>query len=116
VGTTYKVRVYSSSSSPNQTSTFDICIATPAGSILVNETLFTPEQLVETVLIGSECAIVSNITSQSGSDFGGAGSIGYFNANNSSFPFDDGIILATGSINEAVGPYPNSSGGSTGSG
>ncbi|QEE49810.1 T9SS type B sorting domain-containing protein [Flavobacterium alkalisoli] len=116
VGNIYKVRVYSSTSTPNQTSTFNICIATPAGSITVNETLFNAEQLVETVLIGSECAIVSNITSQSGSDFGGAGSIGYFNFNNSSFPFNDGVILATGSINEAPGPYPNNSGGITGSG
>ncbi|WP_417352451.1 choice-of-anchor L domain-containing protein [Flavobacterium alkalisoli] len=116
VGTTYKVRVYSWTGTPGQTSNFDICVGTPAGSILVDDTTFTTEQLVETVLIGSECAIVSNIASQSGSDFGGSSSIGYFNFNDSSFPFNDGVILATGSINEAPGPNPNNNAGAVGTG
>ncbi|WP_417366726.1 choice-of-anchor L domain-containing protein [Flavobacterium beibuense] len=110
-GTTYKVRVYSSTSTPNQTSTFDICVGTPAGSIAVDETSFTVEQLVENVLISSECALVSNITSQTGTNFGQANGISYFSQNNSSFPFADGVILATGSVQEAPGPYPNNNTG-----
>ncbi len=65
---------------------------------------YTAEELVEDVLFSNSCASVSNV-SVSGGNFGtGEMSWGYFNANGSSFPFQDGIILSTGKINNAIGP------------
>ncbi|MBC5833387.1 T9SS type B sorting domain-containing protein [Flavobacterium sp. F372] len=75
-------------------------------NITVNET-FTPQQLIENILVNSGCVSVSNF-STSGGNFGtGELSYGYFNANGSSFPFQDGIILSTGKLNSAVGPNSN---------
>lgn len=71
--------------------------------ISTNET-YTAQQLVENVLINSGCASVSNVTVSGGNFSGGEKSWGYFNANGSSFPFEDGIILSTGKIANAPGP------------
>lgn len=75
-------------------------------NITVNES-FTPQQLVENILVNSGCVSVSNF-SASGGNFGtGELSYGYFNANGSSFPFQEGIILSTGKISSAIGPNSN---------
>ncbi|HBI00519.1 MAG TPA: choice-of-anchor L domain-containing protein [Flavobacterium sp.] len=66
----------------------------------------TVEDLVETVLINSSCANVSNI-SVSGWAFTSGNSYGYFNANGSTFPFQDGVIISTGRAASAVGPNTN---------
>jgi gliding motility-associated-like protein len=66
----------------------------------------TVEELVENILINSSCANVSNI-SVSGWAFTNGNSYGYFNANGSSFPFADGVILSTGRAASAVGPNTN---------
>jgi gliding motility-associated-like protein len=100
-GTVYKVRVYSWSGTA-QTSTFDICVRTPPPPIAVTQTM-TVEELVTDVLIGSECAVVNNITSSTGSNFGQANGIGYFNKNGSGFPMNEGVVLVTGDAMEAVG-------------
>ena len=74
-------------------------------NITVNET-FTPQQLAEK-LVNSDCVSISNF-SASGGNFGtGDLSYGYFNANGSSFPFQEGILLSTGKLNSAVGPNFN---------
>ena len=74
-------------------------------NITVNET-FTPQQLVEK-LVTSGCVTLGNF-SASGGNFGtGELSYGYFNANGSSFPFQEGILLSTGKINSAIGPNSN---------
>ena len=106
VGGVYKLRVYSWTATANQTSAFKLCIGTPTNPITVNDTTFTVEQLVQNVLISSDCALVTNITSSTGSNFGQANGIGYFSQNNSNFPFADGVILATSAITAAPGPYP----------
>ena len=111
VGNVYKVRVYSWTATANQTSAFEICIGTPATPITVDETTFTTEQLVQTVLIGSPCALVTNVTSSTGTDFGQANGIGYFSSTDGSFPFSDGVVLATSSIQSAPGPNPNNNDG-----
>lgn len=64
------------------------------------------EDLVENVLINSPCANVSNI-SVSGWAFLNGNSYGYFDANGSSFPFQDGVIISTGRAASAVGPNAN---------
>ena len=69
---------------------------------------FTPQQLVENILVNSGCVSVSKF-SVSGGNFGtGELSYGYFNANGSSFPFsrrDYSYQLVR--INSAVGPNSN---------
>ena len=64
---------------------------------------YTVQQLVEDVLIDSDCAGISNI-SVSGHNFGDGLSYGYFNAGTSTFPFSDGVILSTGKAKSAKGP------------
>lgn len=65
----------------------------------------TPQQLVETVLIGNGVS-ASNIT------FTGAPTaIGSFNSTNSNVGFSGGILLTTGSINNAIGPNNSGSSG-----
>ncbi|MEC4051054.1 choice-of-anchor L domain-containing protein [Flavobacterium sp. SUN046] len=72
--------------------------------ISTSTSLYTTQQLVEEVLISASCSSVSNITSSSGNNFTNANGIGYFNQNDSSFPFADGIILTTGAALAAPGP------------
>lgn len=74
-------------------------------NITVNES-FTPQQLVQK-LVNSGCVSISNFSVSGGNFASGELSYGYFNANGSSFPFQEGIILSTGRINAAVGPNSN---------
>lgn len=72
-------------------------------NIIVDES-YTPTDLIEQVLFNDNCSNVSNV-SVSGGNFGATDkSWGYFNANGSIFPFQDGIILSTGKLQNAVGP------------
>ena len=104
VGETYKVRVYTSVATTNQTIAFDICVGVPAQSIQVDQTTFTTEQLVQNVLFGSPCAHITNITSRTGTNFGETNGIGYFSASTNDFPFQDGVILATTGAIYATNP------------
>jgi gliding motility-associated-like protein len=104
IGQTYYIRVYTWTATPNQTSTFTVCIGTIPPPISTSTTLYTNPQLVEDVLLDSTCAVVSNITWSTGTNFGSTNGIGYFNQNGSSFPFSEGIVLTTGSVNNAPGP------------
>jgi len=63
---------------------------------------YTPQQLVEDVLINNVCASVSNIsvTGVQGSEH----SYGYFSGAGTTFPFANGIILSTGKASGAQGP------------
>ena len=83
--------------------------------IAVDETL-TAQQLVEDILINSSCASVSNISVSGGSFASGEKSWGFFSGNSSTFPFQNGIILATGKISNAPGPntYLSDDGGNMG--
>ena len=104
IGTTYKLRIFSNYATVNDTR-FDICIATPAKPITVNQTTYTEEQLISDVLINENCAQVSNINYITGTNYGAAhNGIGYFDANGSDFPFQNGIILSTGKAGNATGP------------
>jgi gliding motility-associated-like protein len=115
IGNEYKVRVYSNATTA-QTTQFDICIKIPNTPIIVNPNLYSVEQLVTEVLINSECALVSNVTSVSQSNFGGPSSIAYFDANGATFPFSYGVVLSTSDAVAAQGPYTgtNTAGGSAG--
>ncbi|AWG24186.1 choice-of-anchor J domain-containing protein [Flavobacterium kingsejongi] len=103
VGQTYKVRVYAPYSTAPAT-TFHVCIKVPATPIAVSTTEYTVEQLVTDVLIGSDCAQVSNITWSTGTNFGSTNGIGSFVQNGSAFPFEGGIVLSTGDAIRSGGP------------
>ncbi|HRN98410.1 MAG TPA: fibronectin type III domain-containing protein, partial [Flavobacterium sp.] len=103
-GETYLIRVYSWTGTPNQTSTFTICIGTIPPPIIVTQTDYTQVQLIQDVLLNSTCASASNITWSTGTNFGSTNGIGYFERNGADFPFENGIVLSTGNAAEAPGP------------
>ncbi|CAM3550727.1 T9SS type B sorting domain-containing protein [Zobellia roscoffensis] len=73
------------------------------GQISVDDTSYSVEELVKDVLINSNCAETTNYTSKTGLEEGLNG-IGYFKANDSGFPFEEGIVLSTGRAKLAEGP------------
>ncbi|MBV7269778.1 choice-of-anchor L domain-containing protein, partial [Winogradskyella sp. WHY3] len=75
-------------------------------NVVVEQDTFTPEELIEDVLVNSPCATVSNIISSTGSDFSPTepNGIGYFFSNGVDFPFEDGLLLTSGDASEAGGP------------
>lgn len=71
----------------------------------VSQNTFSDQELIEDVLFGTNC--VSNISfsnAVSGNFSNGELSYGYFQSNNSGFPFDDGIVLTTGRLSNVPGP------------
>ena len=65
----------------------------------------TPTQLIENILINSSCANASNSTGRGDTFRLGKQSFAYFNSNGSSFPFREGIVLATSTAQSAIGPF-----------
>lgn len=106
-GQLYKLRVYAQA---GKTTTFDICIRNILPPLKVDNTTYTVEQLVNDVLINSECAQISNITYSTGINFTndegqiGPNGIAYFEKNGSSFPIEKGLLLTTGNAMETPGP------------
>ncbi|WP_229720453.1 choice-of-anchor L domain-containing protein [Winogradskyella helgolandensis] len=78
-------------------------------NVVIDQDTFTPEQLIEDVLIDSPCASVSNIVAVTGSTytFTEPNGIGYFVSNGIDFPFEDGLLLTSGDASEARGPNNN---------
>ncbi|WP_299681589.1 choice-of-anchor L domain-containing protein [uncultured Dokdonia sp.] len=74
-------------------------------SIQVDSQSFTPQELIEDILIDSNCIDAVVVTNVVGGDFGGSDqSYGYFDATNTSFPFEEGILLSTGRLQNTQGP------------
>jgi gliding motility-associated-like protein len=71
----------------------------------------TATQLVQNVLVKSDCATVSNSRATGDTFTTGQNSYGYFNAGTSNFPIREGVIIATSTSKNAIGPYTNSGGG-----
>ncbi|MBN96972.1 MAG: hypothetical protein CMC56_03545, partial [Flavobacteriaceae bacterium] len=81
--------------------------------LLIDQSTYSVDQLVEDVLINSSCAEISNIISSTGTNFGSSNGIGYFTGNGQSFPFIEGVVLSTGDANQSGGPETGTlSGGS----
>lgn len=78
--------------------------ASYAQVMTVSTTEFTHEELVTEVLINSPCAIVGNINTITGTDFGAGNGIGYFENTNPDFPMTSGVVLATGDVSGVPGP------------
>jgi gliding motility-associated-like protein len=71
----------------------------------------TAQQLVENVLIKSNCANVSNSSATGDNSITGHNSYGYFNSANSSFLLAEGVLLTTSTSKNAIGPYISDNGG-----
>ena len=77
----------------------------PGGDfVTVDKDQYTVPELVEDVLIDVDCADISNVTWQAGNINGNFG-IGYFNGNNSNFPFQEGIIIRNGNAELSEGKF-----------
>jgi gliding motility-associated-like protein len=74
-------------------------------SITVNTSIYTVDQLVNSVLINSPCVSGTNVTSKTGTAFGSTNGIGYFENANPNFPFQKGVVLTTGDVTKV--PSPN---------
>ena len=73
-------------------------------ALITDTSLYTVEELVTDVLINSECNQASNITFSTGINFGSTNGIGYFESNGSEWPFENGLIMTSGDVSNAVGP------------
>lgn len=87
---------------------FLITLSTFSQNIVVDSQTYTPQQLIEDILIDSDCITNINVTNAVGGNFGGNDqSYGYFDATGTSFPFESGIVLSTGRLINVPGPNDN---------
>ena len=113
---TYTVSLTVTDNNPQGcTNTTTITVFVLGPNLVVDQDTYTPEQLIEDVLINSPCATVSNITSSTGIDFSASepNGIGYFISDGINFPFEEGIVLTSGDASEAAGPNTFVSDGSS---
>ncbi|MDN3724695.1 choice-of-anchor L domain-containing protein [Aequorivita sp. SDUM287046] len=76
-----------------------------AQNIQIDATTYTPQQLVEDILIDSGCISNVQITSSTSGNFpDGDKSFGYYTANGSTFPFQRGVVMSTGKLKNVPGP------------
>lgn len=80
-----------------------LSVSASAQYITVNDT-YTPQQLVENILVNNQCVSISNVQVSGGNFSDGSQSYGYFNGAGTVFPLQNGIILSTGKATRAVGP------------
>ena len=74
-------------------------------NIGVNSDTYSPQELIENILIDSGCIENIQVTTTVGGNFDdGDKSYGYFNRNNSNFPFEKGLVLSTGKLGNVPGP------------
>ena len=73
-------------------------------ALITNTSSYSVEELVTDVLIDSECNQAFNVTYSTGTNFGSTNGIGYFESNGSSWPFENGLIMTSGDVLNAVGP------------
>src|SRR5690606_40151898 len=66
---------------------------------------YSVEELINDVLINSNCDLVSNVRYQAGDGTNGMNTLAYFNRGDSDFPFEEGIVLATHGSEYIAGPY-----------
>ena len=103
VGQTYKIRFWSGGTAPSN-AIYNLLILNEDPALVANTTQFTPQELVNDVLINNPCIAVSNITSSTGTNFGSVNGIGYFTNTNPLFPISSGIVLSTGDASKVGGP------------
>jgi gliding motility-associated-like protein len=83
---------------------FSICIGF-SQNIQVDSQTYTPQQLIENILIDSDCITNVLVTNTVGGDFNNSDqSYGFFDATGTIFPFQSGIVLSTGRLANTQGP------------
>jgi|GEM_PF-839191 len=108
IGQTYKIRLWSPSSTPSN-AIYKLIITNQDEPLVATTSQFTPQELIADILIDDPCIAISNVTSSTGTDFESVNGIGYFTNNNPLFPISSGIILSTGNAANAGGPNPSTS-------
>lgn len=108
VGQTYYIRLAVDDVAVNDQ--FNVCLGTQPNALFVSPSggMYTVEELVKDVLISADCDLVSNIKYQVGDGSAATkavNTLGYFNKNNSIFPFEEGIVLSTDEAQYVPGPY-----------
>lgn len=74
-------------------------------NISVDSQTYTPQQLIEDILIDSDCIENVTVTNVVGGDFNSSDlSYGFFNVTGTTFPFESGIVLSTGRLQNVPGP------------
>jgi gliding motility-associated-like protein len=77
-------------------------------NVITDSQTFTPQQLIEDILIDSNCIENVVVTNAVSGDFGDSEkSYGYFDATGTGFPFQTGIVLSTGRLSNVQGPNDN---------
>ncbi|REG88930.1 choice-of-anchor L domain-containing protein [Winogradskyella sediminis] len=107
---TYTVTLTVTDTNPQGCSdTVTVTVFVLGPNVVVDQETFTPEELIEDVLIDSPCASVSNIVAVTGTNYSASepNGIGYFVSNGVDFPFEDGLLLTSGDASEARGPNNN---------
>ena len=89
------------------TLTLTISLSCFSQSIKVDSDKYNVSDLVNKVLINSECVSATNVVGITGTNFGSTNGIGYFENTNPNFPMKSGVILSTGKASNAVGPNTN---------
>ncbi|MDR5590371.1 choice-of-anchor L domain-containing protein [Christiangramia sp. SM2212] len=68
-------------------------------SMAIDEDRYSPQELIEQLLVDSPCITNVKVTEAAGGNFtDNSKSFGYFNANGSDFPIREGIVLSTGKL------------------
>ena len=76
-----------------------------AQNVQVDSQLYTAQQLIEDILIDSDCIENVVVTNVVGGNFNNTDqSYGYFDASGSNFPFQNGIVLSTGKLKQCRRP------------
>lgn len=76
-----------------------------AQNITVDSQTYSPQQLIENILINSNCISNVMVTNTTGGDFNNTDqSYGFFDATGTTFPFQSGIVLSTGKLSNVPGP------------
>jgi len=82
-----------------------ISVTAYSQNVQVSSSAYTPQELIENILINSSCVenlVVTNVIGGNFSD--NDKSYGYFDASGSSFPLQTGIVLSTGKLSNVGGP------------
>lgn len=84
---------------------FLFTISVVAQNVQVDSQTYTPQQLIEDILIDSNCITNVIVTNVVGGNFGSTDqSYGYFDATGTTFPFQNGVVLSTGRLTNVEGP------------
>nr|WP_321225547.1 choice-of-anchor L domain-containing protein [uncultured Psychroserpens sp.] len=74
-------------------------------NITVDSQSYTAQELIESILIDSDCIDNVNVTNVVGGDFSSSDkSYGFFDATGTTFPFETGIVMSTGRLSNVPGP------------